>query len=415
VTVLFLHNNCPGQFRHLAPALGRQRGNKVVFGTRRLDARPLDGVTRANYEPSRPAAPDTHGYVRSTEESVLVGQAVVRMADRLRRQGFRPDVVVAHSGWGPGLFVKEVFPEARLLTWIEWYYRGRGANLDFLPDETADADTALKVHTGNSSFLLDLAECDWAVTPTEYQASQLPAMFRRRLSVLHEGVDTAYFTPGSAPARGDRHCPGLRLPMLDLAPGTELVTYATRGMEPYRGFPQFLRAVDLLLRRRPRAHVVIAGEDRVAYGNRLPPGESWKQRMLAELDLDPGRVHFVGPLPYGQYRDLLRASSAHVYLTIPFVLSWSMLEAMATGCLLIGSATPPVQEIVEHGRNGLLVDFFDHEALAAQILDALQHAGGYAGLRQAARRTIVERYDLARLLPRQVELIGDLAAGRLPN
>jgi glycosyltransferase involved in cell wall biosynthesis len=408
VNVLFLHNNYPGQFRHLAPALGRQPGNRVVFGTQRLDAHPLGGVARAYYEPSREPTPDGHGYVRSTEQSVLVAQAVVRMADRLRRQGFSPDVVVAHSGWGPGLFVKEVFPEAKLLTWIEWYYRTRGANLDYLPEETADVDTALRVHTGNSSFLLDLAECDWAVTPTEYQRNQLPSMFQRRLTVLHEGVDTAYFTPAERPS------PGLSLPALELPPGTELVTYATRGMEPYRGFPQFMRSVAVLLRRRPGVHVAIAGEDRIAYGNKLPAGDTWKQRMLAEVDVDPARMHFVGPLPYLQYRDLLRASTVHVYLTIPFVLSWSMLEAMACGCLLVASATPPVEEVVEHGRNGLLVDFFDHEALAAQVLEVLQHPDRYSALRAAARRTIVERYDLGLLLPRQIALVADLADGRLP-
>jgi glycosyltransferase involved in cell wall biosynthesis len=411
VNVLFLHDNFPGQFRHLAPRLAADPANRVVFGTRRRDAVPLPGVRQVHYEPARRPGPATHAYVRSTEEAVLTGQAVVRMATGLARQGFRADVVVAHSGWGPGLFVKEVFPDARVVNHIEWYYRPHGTNLDFLPDESLDENLPLRVRTANAAFLLDLAEGDWAVTPTAFQAAQLPAIFRQRLTVLHEGIDTDYFAPAPTPGLPHLDLPGLRLPS-----GTELVTYATRGMEPYRGFPQFLRAVDLLLRRRPRAHAVIAGEERVAYGTPLPEGESWKTRMLAELDgLDLSRVHFVGPLPYRDYRQLLRASAAHVYLTVPFVLSWSMLEAMSCGCLLLASATPPVQEMVEDGTNGLLVDFFDHERLAATLDGALEHPTAHAPLRAGARATILERYDVRRTLPRHVRLVEDIAAGRPPR
>ena len=349
---------------------------------------------------------------------MLTGQAVVRMGQRLARDGFRPDVVVAHSGWGPGLFVREAFPEARVLNHVEWYYRPHGANLDFLPGEPENENLPLRVRTANAPFLLDLAEGDWAVTPTAYQAAQLPPIFRRRLSVLHEGIDTDYFAPHRFPPRpGAPALPGAELEVagLRLPAATELVTYATRGMEPYRGFPQLMRAADLLLRRRPGAHLVIAGEERVAYGTPLPEGDSWRRRMLAELvDLDRTRVHFVGPLPYREYRRLLQASAAHVYLTIPFVLSWSMLEAMACGCLLVASATPPVEEVVTDGRNGLLVDFFDHEQLAATLDRTLERPEAGAQLRDAARATILDRYDQRHLLPRHVALLEDLVAGRLP-
>lgn len=415
MNVLFLHDNFPGQFRHLAPRLAEDPANRVVFGTRRRDAAPLAGVRRVSYEPTRGADPGTHAYVRSTEEAVLTGQAVVRLGHRLAEEGFRPDVVVAHSGWGPGMFAREAFPGARVLHHIEWYYRPHGANLDFLPGEPVNENLPLRVRTANAAFLLDLAEGDWAVTPTGFQAAQLPPLFRRRLSVLHEGIDTDYFAPDTSltasTAGGGVDVAGLRLPA-----GTELVTYATRGMEPYRGFPQLMRATDLLLRRRPRAHLVVAGEERVAYGTPLPAGDSWRQRMLAELvDLDRDRVHFVGPLPYRDYRRLLQASAAHVYLTIPFVLSWSMLEAMACGCLLVASATPPVEEVVTDGRNGLLVDFFDHEQLAATLEQALARPGAGGPLRHAARTTILERFDQRELLPRHVRLLEDLVAGRLPT
>ena len=225
MNVLFLHDNFPGQFRHLAPLLAADPANQVVFGTRRRDAPPLPGVRRVHYQPARGADPATHAYVRSTEEAVLTGQAVVRMGQRLARDGFRPDVVVAHSGWGPGLFVREAFPEARVLNHVEWYYRPHGANLDFLPGEPENENLPLRVRTANAPFLLDLAEGDWAVTPTAYQAAQLPPIFRRRLSVLHEGIDTDYFAPHrfpplpGAPALpgAELEVAGLRLPAGDRA------------------------------------------------------------------------------------------------------------------------------------------------------------------------------------------------------
>jgi glycosyltransferase involved in cell wall biosynthesis len=398
---LFLHDNFPGQFRHLAAALAADPANEVVFGTKRKDDRQLPGVMKALYEPTRSSGPATHAYLRRTEDAVLSGQAVARMVRQLGRRGFDPDVVVAHSGWGAGLFVPEVLPEARLLTYIEWYYRAHGSNLDFLPDDPLSTDEELRARVNNLPFLHDLVNCDRALMPTEYQRAQLPAVLRPKATVIHEGVDTERLVP----ARGAP----LVLPGLDLRGVDEIVTYATRGMEPYRGFPTFMRAVARLLQHRPRTHVVIAGEDRVAYGPQLEPGDSWKARMLAECDLDLARVHFVGSLPFDQYVRVLQASSVHVYLTVPFVLSWSLLEAMSVGALVVASHTAPVLEVMAHGRNGLLTDFFDHEALAAWLHEVLEHPDRYEPLRAAARQTIVERYDLRLVLPRQIRLVTELA------
>jgi glycosyltransferase involved in cell wall biosynthesis len=400
--VLFLHDNFPGQFKHLARALAAEGANEVVFGTKRKDDRHIPGVLKALYEPARSAGEATHAYLRRTEDAVLSGQAVARMAQQLRRRGFEPDVVVAHSGWGAGLFVPELFPRARLLTYIEWYYRAHGSNLDFLPDDPLSTDEELRARINNLPFLHDLVNCDRALMPTEFQRAQLPAILRPKATVIHEGIDTERLVPA----------PGVKLvlPGLDLSGADEIVTYATRGMEPYRGFPTFIRAIARLLQHRPRTHVVIAGDDRVSYGPQLAPGDSWKARMLAECDLDIARVHFVGSLPYDQYVTLLQASSAHVYLTVPFVLSWSLLEAMSVGGLVIASHTAPVLEVLGHGVNGLLTDFFDHEALAAWLHEVLEHPERYEAVRHGARRTIVERYDLRTLLPRQVQLVADLAA-----
>jgi glycosyltransferase involved in cell wall biosynthesis len=400
--VLFLHRNFPAQYRHVAAALASDPNNQIVFGTREA-GESLPGVTKVLFKPARAVRATTHPYLLPTEEAVLDGQAVFRVCAGLREQGFVPDLVCAHSGWGPGLYAKDVFPASRLLVYFEWYYHGRGGDADFIDPSAIDDDTACRIRTRNAPLLLDLADCDRGLCPTQFQRDQFPAVFHPKLSVLHDGIDTDYFKP----APGTR----LVLPGLDLSRAAEIVTYATRGMEPYRGFPQFMRAAALLLARRPNLHIVIAGDDRVAYSRKLPGGQTYKQLLLSELkDADLSRLHFTGPLPYDQYRQLLRASSAHVYLTVPFVLSWSLLEAMATGCLVVGSDTAPVREVIEDGRNGLLIDFFSPEQIAARVSEALDNCARMAPIRAAARDLIVERYKLSHLLPRHIALMREVAS-----
>jgi glycosyltransferase involved in cell wall biosynthesis len=399
--VLFLHRNFPAQYRHVAAALAADAANEVVFGTRDSEGE-IQGVRKVLFKPTRAVRPETHPYLRTTEEAVLDGQAVFRVCAELREQGFVPDLVCAHSGWGPGLYAKDVFPTSKLLVYFEWYYHGRGGDADFIDPQAMDDDTACRIRTRNAPLLLDLADCDRGQCPTAFQRDQFPAVFHPKLTVLHDGIDTDYFTPDT----GTR----LVLPGLDLSGATEIVTYATRGMEPYRGFPQFMRAAALLLKRRPGLHIVVAGSDRVAYSRKLPDGQSYKQQALDTLgDADLSRLHFTGTLPYGQYLKLLRASSAHVYLTVPFVLSWSLLEAMAAGCLVVGSDTAPVREVIADGRTGLLADFFSPEAIAEKAIWALDHRREGEKIRRAARDFIVQHYALADLLPRQIALMREVA------
>jgi len=404
--VLFVHEHCPGHYPHLAAGLAA-RGHRVVFLARTADGA-VPGVDTRLYAPMPAAQPTAHPYLRPLEAAVRTGQAVYRACADLRREGFVPDVVCAHSGFGVALFVKEAFPHAPLLCYFEWYYNTRGGDAGFLERIDGHPDLACALRTRNAALLLDLTHADWGVCPTAFQHAQFPAAFRRRITRLHDGIDTTWFRP--APRRG------LRLPGLSLGPRAEIVTYATRGMEPYRGFPQMMRAAARLLARRPRAHVVIAGADTVAYGGRPRDGRSYRQRMLAELPgLDRSRLHFVGFLPPAQYRALLQASTVHVYLTVPFVLSWSLLEAMACGCLVVGSDTPPVRELIDDGRHGLLADFFSPEAICRRIEEALDHPDGMAALRAAARRRIVSDYGLDVLLPRHLALVRRVADGAVPD
>lgn len=399
--VMFLHNNFPAQFGPLAHYLSRQ-GHEVTFGTRWKGA-PPEWLRIVRYEPHRKVGRQQHPYLKFVESAVLNGQAFARVGWKMKDEGFTPDLVVAHSGWGPGLYVRDIWPDAKLLGYFEWYYRTRGADVGFLAPPSRD--DGHRVRTRNAVILLEHAACHWGLVPTDYQASQFPELARRKLTVLHDGVDTAWF----APRPGRR----LKLPQLDVSHAREIVTYVARGMEPYRGFPQAMAAFAEVQRRRPRAHVVVVGEDRVAYGRKLPGGDTFRQKMLRELEFDLDRLHFTGRLPRNHYREVLLASSAHVYLTIPFVLSWSMIEAMSAGCLLIASDTDPVREVVRDGENGVLVDFFDTGALAERICEALDRPGDFAHLREAARRTAVEGYAAARLVPQRARLLAAVAEGRI--
>ncbi len=399
--VLFLHSNFPAQYRHVATALAKDKNNQVVFGTKNRDTS-LPGIYKAIFEPSRNPHPTTHHYVRPLEGAVLQGQAVFKLIEKLKAQGFVPDVICGHSGWGPTLFVKDAFPDTPLICYFEWFYHAHGSDADFDPAEPLNIDDMARIRVKNAPILIDLYTCDRGLSPTYWQRAQFPKEFHSKISVLHDGVDTEYFKPK----------PGAKLvlPNLDLSHVDELVTYVARGMEPYRGFPQFIEAITYVQERRPNCHVVIVGDDRVCYGKSLSDGSSYKDLMLKKVPLDLLRVHFTGSLPYGQYLQVIQASSVHVYLTRPFVLSWSMIEAMSSGCLIIGSDTAPVTEIIQDGENGLLVDFFWPKRIAARIDEVLDHPTGMAELRAKARKTVLERYALADLLPQHIQLIKNVAS-----
>lgn len=397
--ILFLHPNFPAQFRHLAATLAQDRNNQVVYGTSRQQGK-IPGVTKILFNASRQPSPEIHHYVRSLETAVLNGQAVYRVAQKLKDEGFVPDVVYGHSGWGPTLFIKDLFPETRLLCYFEWFYNAYGSDCDFDPATNFSIDDQLRVRVRNSPILLDLYSCDRGLSPTRWQRQQFPPEFQPKLKVLHDGIDTTFFQPQPAAK--------LVLPSigLDLSHVDELVTYVARGMEPYRGFPQFMRSLAVIQKRRPNCHAVVVGEEGVFYGRPLPDEKTYKQAMLEELpQLDLSRLHFTGRLSYDHYLQVLQASSVHIYLTYPFVLSWSMLEALSAGCLILASNTPPVTEVIQDGENGLLVDFFSPDAIADRVDEVLEQGDRMATIRANARETILQHYDLAQLLPQHLQWI----------
>ncbi|MES2538793.1 MAG: glycosyltransferase family 4 protein [Pseudomonadota bacterium] len=401
---LLVHQNFPGQFRHLAKALADDPAHQVIGigDAGNLEGRaPLHpGIKVFSYRPHGRGRKDTHHYLRDFEGHVRRGQSVVRAALSLKEQGFRPDVVLAHPGWGEALFLRDVFPDARHIDYFEFYYHGADGDVGFDPEFPATLDDRLKVRVKNSTQLHSLVACDQGWSPTEWQKQRFPAEFHSRIRVIHEGVDTQAIGPdaGAWIDAGARR----------FHAGDEVVTYVARNLEPYRGFHVFMRALPALLAQRPDAHVLIVGGDEVSYGRRLPDGQTYRQLYCEELGdrVDWPRVHFLGKLPYAAYLKVLQVSAAHVYLTYPFVLSWSMLEAMAAGCALVASATSPVQEVVRDGENGLLVDFFDGEGLARSVAEVLARPENFRAMRERARRTVVDDYDLrTHCLPRLLEML----------
>ena len=466
--ILFLHPNFPSQFRHLATHLASDPINQVAYITEQPNGQ-IPGVKKFLYQTQRETSHQTHRYVRNLENAVSNGQAAWKTAYQIKTQlGFIPDVIYAHVGWGPGLFMRDLFPEARYVGFFEWYYHARGADADFDPNKPIDADDAARLHVKNAAILLELVRCDAGIVPTHWQKQQFPPEFHHKLHVLHDGIDvdlchpnpdatlvlpprpthenaaivaktsanpfskqkgntkrkrTKGFSPN--PRHGKQSLKTYSRPVihsspktshqtdarlwpidgLDLSATREIITYVARGMEPYRGFPQFMEAVSLLQQRRSHCHAVIVGADRVAYGSSLADGRTYLQKAVEELPLDLDHIHFTGPLPHDQLRRVYQASSVHVYLTYPFVLSWSMLEAMSCGCVVLGSKTAPVEEVITDGVNGLLVDFWDVEAIATRLNDILDNQAALNQLRTNARQTIVERYNLSQLLPQQIELL----------
>jgi glycosyltransferase involved in cell wall biosynthesis len=401
---LFIHQNFPGQYRHVVAHLARQPGNQVYFLTQ-PNENSMPGIYKVTYPKVQRGTVNCHAYSVELDRAICTGAAAADACRMLRRQGFRPDLIVGHSGWGETLFIKDVFPSVPLLANFEFFYHSRGVDVDFDPEFVSIFNDPCFLRARNGVSLLAFQEADWGHSATQWQRSLHPPELQSRISVMHEGVDTeavcpkptaSFVLPGT----------GRKLTRRD-----EVVTYVARNLEPYRGFHVFMRSLPRLLRRRKRLQVVIVGGDEVSYGSPPPPLSTYRAMMLEELgsELDYNRVHFLGLIDYQAYLSLLQVSSVHVYLTYPFVLSWSFVEALASGCLVVGSATPPVLEVLRDGENGLTVDFFAHQELASRIEAALGERGKMESIRAAARATAIEHFDLKNvLLPRWMQLFDDL-------
>ena len=401
---LFVHQNFPGQFLHIARSLANESGHRVVAiaDQANLSARPLNhpGISVYGYGLKKKGLSDTHPYLHGLELQIVRGQAVARLALELKKKGFEPEIVIAHPGWGEALFLKDIFPRAKHISYFEFYYRSEGSDVNFDLQMPSSIDDLLKLRIRNSAQLHALINADLGVSPTHWQRKQYPDDLINKIQVVHEGIDTnaIHADPTAALSwKNDK-----------FHAGQEIITYVARNLEPYRGFHVFMQSLPALLAQRPNAVVLIVGGDGVSYGRQLPEGQTYRQKYIeaANGSVDWSRVHFLGKLPYASYLKVLQISSVHVYLTYPFVLSWSFLEAMSVGCAIVASNTAPVQEVVEDQNQALLFDFFDSKALVDKVVSVLTRPKEFASMRKRARNTVVSRYDLSTVcLPRWLQIL----------
>lgn len=420
--ILFVHQNFPGQFKHLAPALARQGHEVRAMTMKKVEAGDWQGVRLVPYAATRGSAADVHPWVTDFETKVIRAEACFRAALALRDSGFTPDVVIAHPGWGESLFLKDVWPSAKLGLYSEFYYQSQGTDIGFDPEfPVADPNgDACRLHLKNLNNLLHFETADAAISPTEWQASTFPQPFRDRITVVHDGIDTRAIAPNADARLTLKTASG----SIALTRQDEVITFVNRQLEPYRGYHVFMRALPEILRRRPKARVLIVGGDDVSYGARPDQARygkrSWKQIFIDEVrpqipDADWARVHFLGHVPYQHFITMLQLSTVHVYLTYPFVLSWSLIEAMSAGCAIVASDTQPLREAIRHDQTGRLVGFFDVAALVEQVCQLLGDPAARARLGAAAREFALAHYDLETIcLPRQLDWVRSLgaAAGR---
>ena len=397
--ILFCHQNFPGQFLHIATHLASIAGNQVV-SISQPQAKGLAKISNMVYKPARAITQNIHHYIAGLESAVLNGQATAKVMDALKQKGFTPDVVIGHAGWGETLYVKDVFPDTKLINYFEFFYHANGADTDFDPEFPNTLDDVLRIRTKNSINLLNLQVSDAGVSPTQWQKSLYPSEYQSKISVIHEGVNTDIAKPNSKAVFTLPN--GQKLTAKD-----KVVTYVARNLESYRGFHQFMRALPEICQRQPDCHVLVVGGDDVSYGRKPDGGLNYREKLMQELSFDQNRVHFLGKLPYAHYLSVLQISSAHVYLTVPFVLSWSMLEAMAVECVVIASNTEPVIEVI-NGDNGLLVDFFSPREIAEKVVEALTNPAKFALMRQNARKTVIKNYNVQQSIQQYQHLLETL-------
>ena len=412
--VLFVHKNFPAQFGHIAARLIAERGHRCTFLSETTPG-VVQGIRKVQYSVRGGATAATNYHSRSFENAVCHSEAVHEAARRLSLDGDAPDLIVGHSGFGSTLFLDELFPEVPLINYFEYFYRTTGSDLDFRPDFPTSELDRLRARARNATILLDLDACDAGLSPTRYQQELLPLEYRHKVRILHDGVPTEVWRP----IRWEQPSQPRRVGSVELEAGTRLVTYVSRGFESMRGFDIFIKMAKRICEQRSDVVFAVVGEDRVAYGGdqKRIGQRSFKDWVLEREDVDLSRFHFLGRIPPRDLASLFAISDLHVYLTVPFVLSWSMLDAMACGCTVLASDTAPVREVIRHGDNGYLADFFDVDGLAEQALAVLDDPSAHRRVAERAVETIHTRYSSQVLFPKIADFYERVAAGRawFPN
>ncbi len=409
--ILFIHQNFPGQFKYLAPALVKD--GHSVFALR-LDKKPilgerdLNGVRVFSYTPTKSSSSQIHSLISDFETKIIRAEATLLRAKQLKQNGFFPDLIIAHPGWGEVMFIKKVWPNAKLAVYCEYYYQSTGSDVGF-DNEFTKSDTSDGCHIDMKNLVhtVQFPSIDFALSPTKWQASTFPSDFRSKIAVIHDGIDTNIVKPKA-------HASLCINNNLKITNHDEVLTFVNRNLEPYRGYHILMRSLPELLKKRPNLRVLLVGGDSVSYGSRPTDCKSWKEKFIAEIHPKMpsefwSRIHFLGRIPYPIYLELLQVSTVHVYLTYPFVLSWSLLESMSAGCSIVASNTQPVAEYIRHDEHGLLVDFFDIKGLIDNIILLLDSKSKRDFLSKNARQLVIDNLDLHSIcIPKQIEWINSM-------
>ena len=388
--LLFVHQNMPGQYREILQWLLANQNHEIAFLTQRKNAPKFDGVQTVVYKPHHVPGQKAYGLSRVWEQATGAGYGAATAARALERDhNFKPDIVVGHVGWGELTFFKQVWSDVPIIGFFEYYYRLTGGIVGFDPLEPVSENTPFLLEARNSVPLANIEVVDQGQCPTMWQRDRFPTSFHDRMYVCHDGIRSDLLLPDPDVSLG--------LSRLDapLTRDDEVITYVTRNLEATRGFHILMRALPRILKERPKARIIILGGNDVSYGGKSKHPGGLRAKMEAEVgaDLDWNRVHFLGQVPYSNFKKIIQISRCHIYLTMPFVLSWSMMEAMSMQATIVASDVPPVREMITHGETGLLVDFHKPDDLASQVIDVLANTPDYSHLGPAAREFITSTHD----------------------
>ncbi len=401
--IVWIHQNFPAQFGHIAKRLADGQKVRSTFVTNRPPAKPV-GIEVVPYQIRGGATRHNSYFTRTFENSVAHAHGVY---EACKQWGGRPDLVVAHSGFGSSLFLRELW-NCPIINYFEYFYHPHDSDLDFRPNMPAAERDVLRSYCRNAMLLLDLENCDAGYCPTDWQRSRFPAVYQPKLTTVFDGVDTQVWK---------RHADAPRTIADRVIPAdTRIVTYVSRGFESMRGFDVFIQAAKRIYQAYPNVIFAVVGSDRIAYGGdqRFTRGQSFREHVLSQDEYDLSKFIFTGMLPSPALAQLWSIADLHIYLTVPFVLSWSLFNALACGATVLASDTEPVRELITDRENGLLTDFFDVETLASQAVDVLNTPEDFAHLRRAGERLIEERYSLETTLPKLLELYREVKTSYEP-
>lgn len=395
----------PGQYRELVQWLASQSEHEIVFLTQRKAPPVFKGVNSIIYKPHHKAGEKSYGLAKTWENATGSGFGAAEAAGKLRDSGFAPDIIIGHIGWGELTFIKEIYPDVPVIGFFEYFYSTNGGPVGFDPESPVSEHAPYLMAAHNAVPLVNIEVVDLGHSPTYWQRDRFPTSFHDRMYVCHDGISTEKLLPD---ADASITLGRFGRPMTK---DDEIVTFMSRNLETTRGFHQFMRALPKIQAERPNARFIVIGGNDVSYGGKSKHPGGLRAQMEAEVGdrVDWERVHFLGQVPFEDYKKIIQISSCHIYLTMPFVLSWSLLESMSMEATVVASNVAPVREAITHGETGLLVDFFDPDALAMQVSDVLKNPKNYSHIGPNARNHIVKKYDfLSVCLPEHLRQINAL-------